>query len=83
MGDEKLDNSVYLIRGLFDLADMARSKGDGATYGVGERIWPATCSGASRTPGGCRRGSPSTRTRSTIRRAAGRTTGSRTSTGSA
>ena len=33
MGVEKLDNSVYLIRGLFDLADMARSKGDGATYG--------------------------------------------------
>ena len=25
MGVEKLDNSVYLIRGLYDLADMARS----------------------------------------------------------
>jgi hypothetical protein len=33
MGVEKLDNSVYLIRGLFDLADMARSKGDMGTFG--------------------------------------------------
>jgi hypothetical protein len=31
MGAEKLDNAVYLIRGLFDLADMARSKHDSAT----------------------------------------------------
>lgn len=31
MGDEKLDNSVYAIRGLLDLADLARSKGDTAT----------------------------------------------------
>jgi hypothetical protein len=31
MGEEKLDNTVYTIRGLFDLADMARSKGDTAT----------------------------------------------------
>jgi hypothetical protein len=31
MGPEKLDNTVYLIRGLYDLADMARAKGDGAT----------------------------------------------------
>ena len=31
MGEEKLDNTVYTIRGLRDLADMARSKGDGAT----------------------------------------------------
>jgi hypothetical protein len=31
MGVEKLDNSVYLIRGLYDLADMARSKNDGRT----------------------------------------------------
>src|SRR5829696_3363890 len=28
MGEEKLDNTVYTIRGLLDLADMARSKGD-------------------------------------------------------
>lgn len=32
MGPEKLDNTVYLIRGLYDLADMARSKHDGGTY---------------------------------------------------
>ena len=31
MGPEKLDNTVYFIRGLYDLADMARSKGDTAT----------------------------------------------------
>ena len=31
MGPEKLDNTVYFIRGLFDLADMARSKGDNST----------------------------------------------------
>src|SRR5215211_7613005 len=31
MGPEKLDNTVYWIRGLYDLADMAQSKGDGAT----------------------------------------------------
>ena len=37
MGEEKLDNTVYWIRGLYDLADLARSKGDGAT----ER-WAAT-----------------------------------------
>jgi hypothetical protein len=32
MGEEKLDNTVYYIRGLSDLADMAKSKHDGATY---------------------------------------------------
>ncbi len=31
MGPEKLDNNVYYIRGLYDLADLARSKGDTAT----------------------------------------------------
>jgi hypothetical protein len=31
MGEEKLDNTVSTIRGLFDLADMARAKGDRAT----------------------------------------------------
>ena len=31
MGEEKLDNTVYAIRGLLDLADLARSKGDGDT----------------------------------------------------
>jgi hypothetical protein len=32
MGPEKLDNTVYFIRGLYDLADMAKSKHDTATY---------------------------------------------------
>ena len=36
MGPEKLDNTVYFIRGLYDLADMANSKHDGATVRVGE-----------------------------------------------
>jgi len=31
MGEEKLDNTAYYIRGLLDLADMAASKGDDAT----------------------------------------------------
>jgi hypothetical protein len=31
MGEEKLDNTVSTIRGLYDLADLAASKGDGAT----------------------------------------------------
>jgi hypothetical protein len=31
MGEEKLDNTAYYIRGLLDLADMAASKGDHAT----------------------------------------------------
>jgi hypothetical protein len=31
MGEEKLDNAVYTIRGLRDLADLARSKSDEAT----------------------------------------------------
>ncbi len=33
MGEEKLDVTVSTIRGLYDLADMARSKRDGATLG--------------------------------------------------
>ena len=32
MGPEKLDNSVYYIRGLYDLASMAKAKHDGTTY---------------------------------------------------
>jgi hypothetical protein len=32
MGVEKLDNSVYLIRGLYDLADLAQAEGDRRTY---------------------------------------------------
>jgi hypothetical protein len=37
MGQEKLDNTVYAIRGLLDLADMAASKNDRAT-----RLWATT-----------------------------------------
>jgi hypothetical protein len=37
MGEEKLDNTVYTIRGLTDLADMARARGDGATQGWARR----------------------------------------------
>ncbi|WP_206665797.1 hypothetical protein [Pedococcus bigeumensis] len=32
MGTEKLDNTVYYIRGLYDLADMAKARHDGATF---------------------------------------------------
>ena len=32
MGPEKLDNTVYFIRGLYDLADLAQVKGDRKTY---------------------------------------------------
>jgi hypothetical protein len=32
MGPEKLDNAVYTVRGLTDLADLAASKGDRGTY---------------------------------------------------
>ena len=38
MGVEKLDNSVYLIRGLYDLADMARSKHDGRTFAWAQNL---------------------------------------------
>jgi hypothetical protein len=38
MGPEKLDNTVYFIRGLLDLADMARAKGDGATRAWAEGL---------------------------------------------
>ena len=31
MGPEKLDNGVYYMRGLYDLADLARAEHDGAT----------------------------------------------------
>ena len=37
MGEEKLDVAVYTIRGLRDLADMARSRGDRATAVLGAR----------------------------------------------
>ena len=85
MGEEKLDNSVYLIRGLYDLADLARAEGDRAHAGVGVRPGRAGCASGSRTTGGIRARPTgrSTPTRSTTRRSAATTTSSRTSTGSA
>ena len=82
MGVEKLDNSVYLIRGLYDLADMARSKHDGRTYAWARNLArqaPRPLRGHLVDGGACR----STPTRSTTRRSAAPTTSSRTSTGSA
>jgi len=38
MGEEKLDNAVYYIRGLYDYADMARSAGDAAAAEDAERL---------------------------------------------
>jgi hypothetical protein len=38
MGEEKLDNAVYTIRGLRDLADMARGVGDRATARWASRL---------------------------------------------
>jgi hypothetical protein len=44
MGPEKLDNAVYLIRGLYDLADMAKAKGDRST-----QKWAGGLAGKLRT----------------------------------
>ncbi len=38
MGPEKLDNGVYYMRALYDLADMARAKHDGRTRAWAERL---------------------------------------------
>ena len=40
MGEEKLDNTVYTIRGYADLADMARARGDRADRDVGRPAGP-------------------------------------------
>ena len=73
MGVEKLDNSVYLIRGLYDLADLARAEGDRGDAGVGERP-RAPAAPAVRGRLVVSRARPtgrSTPTRSTTRRSAG------------
>ena len=44
MGEEKLDNAVYTIRGYADLADMARARGDRATAELGHRAGRRGCS---------------------------------------
>ena len=45
MGEKKLDNAAYTVRGLLDLADMARSKGDDETAewatARAEELWDA------------------------------------------
>ena len=52
MGDEKLDVAVYTIRGLRDLADMARSKGDARDRALGRgRRRQADASRSSATGG--------------------------------
>jgi hypothetical protein len=38
MGQEKLDNAVYYIRALFDLADMAQFRHDTATFDWAENL---------------------------------------------
>ena len=55
MGPEKLDNTVYWIRGLYDLADMAQSKGDDATERWARAQGRPACARASRARGGCPR----------------------------
>ena len=65
MGEEKLDNAVYYIRGLYDYADMADGAGPGGAGrrrpGARRRRWPP----ASRPSGGSRPSS-STPTRCAI-----------------
>ena len=78
MGEEKLDNTVYYVRGLYDLADMAAAKRDRATErwarGLADRV-----ARALRRDLVARARAASTRTRSTTRP----TTASSRSTGSA
>ena len=47
MGEEKLDNAVYLIRGLYDFADMATRQAATARREVGARASPTSCASAS------------------------------------
>ena len=62
------------IRGLYDLADMAQSKGDGATGALGAARRPTACASASRARGGCpRRACTRTRWARTTRRSSSST----------
>ncbi len=54
MGQEKLDNTVYFIRGLYDLADMAKSKHDTGDLRVGHAPGRPSCASTSTAPGGTR-----------------------------
>ena len=47
MGEEKLDNAVYLIRGLYDLADMARGQARRRHGERGRTTSPPSCAPAS------------------------------------
>ena len=53
MGEEKLDNAVYYVRGLYDLADMARSKRDRTTERWAKGS-PTASAARSTAPGGTR-----------------------------
>ena len=54
MGPEKLDNTVYFIRGLYDLADMADAKRDRGDRALGEAARPTGCARGSTRSGGTR-----------------------------
>ena len=45
MGEEKLDNTVYLIRGLYDLADMAARSATARTYAWARNLARSAASG--------------------------------------
>ena len=82
MGNEKLDNTVYAIRGYADLADLAKARGDKKT----QRWATKQAHGSpprSRRPGGTAPTGPGrTPTRSTPTRSAGPTPRSSSGTGS-
>ena len=68
MGGEKLDNTVYLIRGLTDLADMAVLKRDQADGRWARKLAASACAPRSTRPGGTpRRASTPTRWATTTR----------------
>ena len=73
MGAEKLDNTVYTIRGLYDLADLAKAKRDQRAPPRGRPTRPASSNWPSRPPGGALP-TASTSTRSS--RSRSRSTGS-------
>ena len=63
MGEEKLDNTVYTIRGLRDLADLAAQQGRPRHAALGDRHGRRAARGASTAPGGTARPPTSTPTR--------------------
>ena len=52
MGPEKLDNTVYFIRGLYDLADMAQRQARPRDANAGRAAWPTSCARGSTRSGG-------------------------------